>query len=1157
MTSNPAITNASISTALYDPSAQEQPDVTQRRASNPDRNIWVSASAGTGKTKVLTDRVLRLLLPGHDGRPATKPHKILCMTFTKAAAGEMKLRILKTLSQWSVCDDAQLEEMLHRLLGQPANAAQLISARSLFTSVIDHPGGMNIMTIHSFCTSVLQRFPMEAGLNGGFEMMAEGEEQNHLRRALNKVLAREKGTALLDRLAQNIDENTIMPLLQTIIAKRNLIEHCDDDAHTINADLGHDPTRDIEGDYMHALAQRKPELAQIIKGITAHGSDTNKGVYANLRHWLEGSAPLSFDQAITTYLTKDKTLRHSLCVKAVTKNMPELEAILADEAEMARHAWDLVARRNLATQSADFLSLARMILAQYQEQKEALSLLDYHDLIYKTAQLLQRGDDIMQWVMYKLDGGIDHIMVDEAQDTSWPQWQIIRALSEPFFDGSSDDLYRSFFAVGDDKQSIYRFQGADPEIFQTMRDAYQQDITTAQRPFDVVDMTISFRSVEAVLTLVNAMLDEDALRVAMTDTQRARLTHTAWRSGHAGHVEIWPLLGGQTKAQIDAWDVGDGALDMTINPQEALCNRIAAHLKDLLDRGEVLPSQNRALTPQDILILVKGRKTPIYHAMNRALMAHNIPVAGYDRIALQREIAVEDVKSAMRFALLPEDDLNLAALLKTPFIAMDEDSLRMLCFGREEASLWSRVKTHCPEAILAWLRGLISVASQSGPFSLIMHILHTSCPNHDIAGQSALTNRLGTPCLDGIGEFLNKASTAQFQHRQTSLIFLQNLAQDDNDIKREMEEDAGGVRIMTAHGAKGLQAPFVIMPDTVVTAKGAGLKNNNIFWPGEHEYNFPLHVPSQGKIPMVEEIKETLKDKEAQEYQRLLYVAVTRAEDRLLICGAHGRDKPTEHSWYLSLARAMQNAAAAPVTSVAFDGDISPHSPLQHALVINTAQIIAPQPNNTSKNQARACDENHPQWLYEPARQEAPDQRPLSPSKSDEDAQPVAVPSPLLQHQDHRFLRGNLTHALLQILPDLSPQDRGDAALNYIQKYGSDLSQTVQSSIIDEVITLMDAPHLRAVFGPDSRAEVPVTGFVNGRAVSGQIDRLVIGDEQIIIIDYKTNRPPPDVIEDVPEVYIKQMRAYRDLIQTIEADKVIRCFLLWTQNAHAMELTQL
>lgn len=1138
------MTSTIPSDSAFDPQAQENPTLTQQKASDPSSHVWVSASAGTGKTKVLTDRVLRLLLPGLDGQPPAAPHTILGITFTKAAANEMQLRILKTLSQWAVISEPDLVTKLTDLLGRPPRADQIADARSLFTRVIDLPKGLSIMTIDSFCESILARFPMEAGLQGGFEILDDLDKPDILQSCLDDWLSAH---------GLDVENRPLLAWLDTSKVSEKLEKLIDGDIPFAPPPQGPEP-EEIWQDYLAELEGKKDLIRQSIQAVEAYGTEKEKERYTPLKHWLEGLSNLTAESVLPIFLTGSYTILASLLTNKVKKNAPAIELFIEKEAERVLKLHHDITHAILMQDTAIFARFAMDIKGRYAAYKQAENLLDFGDLVRHTARLLKTSRAHLNWVMYKLDGGIQHILLDEAQDTNRAQWDIITALSDGFFEEEEAAPLRSLFVVGDDKQSIYGFRGAESSLFSDMRSYFRTKAKQASQPFIEVDMTVSFRSGQAVLDVVNAMMDRDDLRRAMTDMPRDRVQHSAWRTGQAGSVEIWPLITDEERTKPDEFSPTAEILGGKSAAQR-LSTAIAERIDGWLKNGVMLESRGRPIEPRDILILFKSRSNEMYRELNAALLQLGIPVSGTDRIRLEREIAALDILCALRFALLPGDDLTLATLLKSPFIRMEEADLYSLAQGRGGRSLWDRVRNsdRVDQVIQDWLSTLIRLAGSCGPFAFLGHVLNTPCPSHAVSGRAALCAQLGLPILDTVEELSNQATIAQFQKRQTLESFLNHMDRLQGDIKREQTEGGNAVSLMTVHGAKGLQAPIVILPAAVERSQDLS-KPSDIQKPerGVDDTDYAYWSSGRGgeHAPAYTDRKEALKQREINEYQRLLYVAATRAEDHLLVCGVT-KQKPAEASWHHSFVIALQSIPG-------YETQPFFEAAAKTSLSEDILRITCPQTDaaEDKKKEHRALTplDDIPGWITQPAQKERPDERPLSPSRSDEMDIQVPVPSPLIQDENGRFLRGNLTHSLLQILPALPDTLWAERAKTYIETEASGMSETFQNSVHQEVLSLLRNPDYADLFGPDSRAEIPLAGMVDGRPVSGQIDRLVVRGEEVLIIDYKTNRPAPKEAQDIPDLYRKQMHLYSALVGQIYPGKTIRPLLLWTQNGQIMEL---
>lgn len=1120
------------------------PNVIQRRASDPSHSVWVSASAGTGKTKVLVDRVLRLLLPRSDGTPGTPPHKIICLTFTKAGASEMSVRINKVLSDWAILSDDDLEESLNQLCGQPPNSTVQQSARQLFAKVVDVPGGLKITTIHSFCQSLLGRFPLEAELSPNFKALDDQEANTLLERAFEMVLSHshkdESLKQAIRRVSLQLGESAFKKHVHNLIGERlQLRDATEGDIRTkICRTLNIDPNETINDVVQEACRNFDESGLRRACTILSSGSKRDQDHGLTLQNWLD----LNVEQRIDTftdyqsvYITQKETINKNLITKKLAEVNPECLQTLHIEAERLLNIRDQLRAMRCAELSVDLLLIGRHIYRQYSDLKSRQSGLDYDDLILKTRDLL-RKPDTAPWVLYKLDGGIDHILVDEAQDTNPEQWDIIESLAQEFFSGASarEDIERTLFVVGDLKQSIYSFQRASPDLFHIMRDRFDTMVKTAGKLWREETINISFRSSKAVLNVVDEVFRPDDVRQGLEDNP---FTHyvSDKRRGQAGHVELWPL------ESADEIEKDQESWPLPITPVTAnsgsikLAGRIAGQIRTWLDDEHMLESKNRAIQPGDILILVRTR-TVFVNQLIRSLKKLNIPVSGVDRMKLGQQIAVKDLLALARFALHPYDDLTLATILKSPLIGWNEDRLYDLAIDRK-GTLWDCLKRGSYNIETQWLSMLIEKISLA-PYDFFSDILYKSCPADEKSGLRAILQRLGEDALDPLNEFLNEALLFAGKNTASLHDFIFQQQQSETEITREMDEAAGHVRIMTVHGSKGLQAPIVFLPDTTRVAQSKRLER--LLWPDKSGLSMPLWAADKdSECRIFQQTSSLLEQKMDEEYRRLLYVAMTRAEDRLYICGSRGATEPIADSWYNHIFRAFD---------VLCDDDKK----------ADGLRVYSNPQTRDAQNDEHNCTTEFnqkpimPEWLFCLPDAEPSPPSPLVPSRPSEPD--PAVISPSVANDTKRFLRGNITHKLLELLPPLPEKYRENAAICFTESEGQVLSKDVRNNIVIETLAVLNHPDYAPLFGPNSMAEVPISGLIGNKLISGQIDRLYDDGETIWIIDYKTNRPAPREEKDIPDIYRAQMRSYYDVLKAIYPDKDIRCALLWTDGPHFMEL---
>lgn len=1138
---------ASVTTSVRN----TDPNVVQNRASNPLDSVWVGASAGTGKTKVLTDRVLRLLLPRADGRSGTEPHRILGLTYTKAAAGEMLLRINKVLSEWAVIDDASLEKNLKDLTGRTPDDALKIAARSLFAKVVDTPGGLKIMTIHSFCQSILGRFPLEAGISPHFKVLEDSEAKEMLARARQAVLSANTGNQALqeamNRIAAYQNEQQFESTLANLLGERRLLLRFGMNLDDVKAKL-HElygipegiTIKHLEDVFINEELLPRSKLYAASKALQTAGTKTDIERGILIQQWVEYNATQKratlHDYALA-YLTKDGDIRAKLATKNVAESHPEAIEFLQEEAQRVFDFMDSCKILRSTEALMDILLICHSIIDNYQRQKQQQGLLDFDDMINKTHQLLD-NEKSGAWVMYKLDGGLDHLLIDEAQDTSPEQWEIIQNLCAEFFSGDStrEDVLRTIFAVGDKKQSIYSFQRAAPEGFEEMQAHFVKKADAKPLKMDV-----SFRSTATILDLVDRTFAPPHIRQGL---ENDIITHESFRKGQAGIAELWPIEKPDDAQDEQPWDA-----PITITEQQSgdvkLANKIADQIKHWLDTKQQLESFGREIRAGDIMILVQTR-TAFQARLVRALKSREIPVSGIDRMVLGDQIAVLDLLALARFALLPEDDLSLACVLKSPLIGWDDDDLFPFAYGREKKqSLWQSLQQCEDKAILAYLQKAITDAATMHPFDFFGNILQTRCPASEISGLHAIHARLGVEAFDPLDEFMNACQNYEQNHVASLQGFLVAQQQDDIVIKRELEEAGGAVRIMTVHGSKGLQTPIVFLPDTTRTPDPR--KKPSFLWPDKTGLKVPLWSPKKNmNTQIIDRAQDLLFEKDFEEYRRLLYVAMTRAEERLYVCGHIKKSKPADGNWYELIESAFRSHPDHKVIETE-NGD------MLRITDPRTKDQDRKKKDSEAKTQRQSIP--IPKWAHKKPDAEPYPSRPMAPSRPS-GLQPAAR-SPLQEATEQKFQRGNITHKLLQLLPDLPRERRADAARHYLSLPAHDLSQAVQDSIFAETMAILDSPDYAFFFGADSLAEVPVTGFVNNLQISGQIDRLYITDTDIHILDYKTNRPPPKDPADIPDMYRQQLKAYRDIVANIYPDHKIHCYLLWTDGANLVELSDL
>jgi ATP-dependent helicase/nuclease subunit A len=1162
---------ASIQTALPLPPTPSADDARvrasghQTAASDPAVSTFVAASAGSGKTKLLTDRLLRLMLAGVD------PGRILCLTFTRNAAAEMALRLQDRLGRWVSLPDPDLDRALADLsvLPTPLNRRR---ARSLFAIVLDLPGGMRIDTIHAFCQSLLRRFPLEAGISPHFRLIEDRDaiiglreeqeailsrvhdEAEEMRSAVN-TLAVQIGTEELDRLLGQIDgaRDRTDALLATdpaslVAAQRRAVGAEKTEAELWAAALaGGDQDRLCAA--WAAIAERGSPSASAralaMLDWLAAPDDTR---CQNWHLWVEG---LLTDKG-------EPRARSSLIGKKLDSAEPHLWPVI--EAEQARvlALADAFAADRLAGLSAALLRLAIPVLRRQAQRRQLEGLMDYSDLIRHSNKLLH--DPGAAWVLFKLDHGLDHLLLDEVQDTAPEQWTIAGSLTEEFFAGvgardTGDGIGRTVFAVGDRKQSIYGFQGADLRSFDDWRGRLADRVRKGKRRWHDGALDVSFRSVVPVLALVDAVFaDPDAAR-GVVEPGGGPLLHVSARPEDGGQVELWPLMPREAIEPPQPWLIPEANLGQASAPGR-LARSLAQWIARLTDGGTPLESQGRPVTPGDVLVLLQKR-APLAAILVRELKAAGVPVAGLDRLELIAQAAVQDLMALADSLLLPEDDLAFACWLTSPLGNLSDDSLMALATERGPRHLYEALRARAPERpdwTGAWqfFEALQNRADYASPHALLSQALGA------LGGRARLFRRLGAEAAEPVDELLGAALTYAASHAPSLQGFLHWLRQSTAEAKREPGAAGDAVRIMTVHASKGLQAPIVIMADS---ANRPPADRTQLLWMADPDssgatgLDLPIFCPRKdAHCAASRQFHAMMQARAAEEHHRLLYVAMTRAEDRLVVCGWESGQGSAYPTWHELIGRGF-DLLAAPTQE-------TPGAWPESRRILSTPQqrrVRAPQAV------ARAADAvprpawigHAPEWRADPPAPEPARPRPLAPSRPPEAAfgpvpqanSPVRGDGPPGSRLAPRFARGTLIHGLLQHLPELPPADRARAARSFLGRTGSGLDTEEAARIVDQCLGILGHPLLAAAFAAGSRAEVPLAGEAAGLVISGIIDRLAVSETEVVAIDFKTGRQPPADVARTPVLYLRQMAAYRALLREVFPARSIRCALVWTETA--------
>lgn len=1083
---------------------QDEASRAQVLAARPDVSTWLSANAGSGKTRVLIDRVARLLLAG------TPPQHILCLTYTNAAASEMQNRLFRRLGDWAMKPEDELASALADL---GVEAPDLAEARRLFARAIETPGGLRIQTIHAFCASLLRRFPLEAGVAPQFTEVDEQSRAQLIREILEEMAEGEAVQAIRG-LARLFGEFGFFDAVNRIAGLRRHLRPTDEAGVRKALGLGAKESQDSLG-------------REVLEGVSA-------GWWADLVRALEGGT--ATDQKVARKLAalaldrpgdalpglEDALLAKSGAREGLPSDREPTQgfrkanwALFEPLSALAERVSDARPRRlslKLAEDAAAVSAFAGAFLPRFAAAKARRGWLDFDDLIER-AEALLTDRAVAAWVLFRLDGGIDHILVDEAQDTSPEQWRVITRLTEEFTAGQgARHGGRTLFVVGDKKQSIYSFQGADVSGFEARAEAFMTAFTDAGLGFEPRELRHSFRSAPEILGLVDRVFGDRYPAALGLDVR-----HVAVHADVPGRVDLWPVE--EKDGEAEEEDDWTAPVDRTAPraPRVILAEKLAQRIGEMLAEGTPVPGPGgklRPARPGDFLILVR-RRSGIFPHILRALKAAGLPVAGADRLKLSEELAVQDLLALLSFLATPEDDLALASVLRSPLCGWSEAALHRLAVGRP-GYLWEALRTDATEetaATRAMLGDLRDQVDFLRPHDLIDRVL----TRH--RGRVRLLARLGEEAEEAIDALLAQALAYEQAEVPSLDGFLGWLQGDDATIKRQMGAEADRIRIMTVHGAKGLEGEIVILPDT----DDRRPRPERAILVDERGLAFPA-PPKDDSVPPASGLIEARKRREEEEALRLLYVALTRARSQLIVAAA---GKASAESWHGLVAAAMQEMGAR--------ADAEGH------LVLQSPHW--PGPQGPAVGPDSAVTETIPAWMTQAVPTPLGGRRVLSPS----DLGGAKVVPGAVEDAGAKA-RGTALHLLLQHLPGRAEARWPMLAEALVPE------PALRAEVLARAAALIRDPALAEVFEPGALAEVAVAGVLEGRPAEGVIDRLVIGPDRVLAVDFKSNALAPGRAEDVPEAILRQMGAYRALLQPGWPGRRIETAVLWTETGQLMAL---
>ena len=1116
-------TKAAITVAVADATAK------QLHAASPAHSAWVSANAGTGKTQVLTSRILRLLVEGAD------VDKILAVTYTRAAAAEMRNRIYSVVVDWPIIAKNDLISRLQDLGIERPSEDHITCARSLFATLSDAAASLRIETIHAFCQSLLHRFPIEAGINPYFRVMDE-KQAKILKMDVFEDILKTGGAPVmqaLERLALVRDADKVSDIIGQITPEimRRLNHDPEEAKKRIFTALScqdyiDDPdgcVRKIRKTLTDLDDDKQDKLQEFAENLIEGGGETDKKKANEVKSWLALS-PTDRNDALETYakifLTLGGTKPKKFPSKKVCEEYLDAEQFAIDEARFITNQMTKLATLDTALNSHSLMILAMASISRYQMLKNERGLKDYDDLIGEVAAMLESHGGT-SWVRYKLDQGIKYLLVDEAQDTSLEQWRILSCFADDQFNATDDpedgSPRRSLFVVGDYKQSIYSFQGANPTLFADNGEKFKNDSHRRNKPFEHIGLDTSFRTVPPILRIVDQVItDLDGIRDPI-DHKASRLDNDGW---------VW----------VD---------EITESDQEDVdalhARKIVDTIKQFLGKC-YLPSVKRMARAGDIIILLRRRER-FFNCLDRALRLAGLPVSAADRITFTSEIAYHDLMALGQVMVLPEDNLTLAALLKSPLFDLDDEQLYHLAHDRGKASIFARLKENPgqdDQVAIAYdrLREYLSLAGTCGVYDFFSHVL-------DNPTRRAFIRRLGAPVSDILSEFIDQAGIYEKENTSSMIGFLTFMREVADTISRQIDDrDNNKIRLMTVHGAKGLESPIVILPDclkmSAVSTADKVVKIN------DDDLDIPILPAKLWKIDLtptvVRDAKEAASLAAKAEENRLLYVAMTRASDGLYVSGFKKphRRMDEDDSWYRLIERAVREGGNETKEGrLVFGVEARPPADWSDETVIDV--------------DSRTPTHHVPDWVDAPPPEELTPPKPLAPSSF---STPTEASSIASAERQEAIAKGTIIHRLLEILPAIDEPQRKAAADKIVAAHrGKYLSDAEAATLIASAMDILIDQQFEGLFGARSTPEAAISGVVGEHVVSGRVDRLVIEKDAVIFIDFKSGQTPEN-LEEIPKSYIRQMAIYAKLLRDIQPKSAIKAVLLFTESQKPFWLPQ-
>jgi ATP-dependent helicase/nuclease subunit A len=1090
---------------------------------DPYKSCWISANAGTGKTKITIDRILALLLSG------SKASSILAITFTNNAADEMKYRIINLVNDLLKLTDDELLEYLQNFLSQVITRKEISQYRHKILIIEEQLSELKIQTLHAFCQSLLQDFSEAAGLKENFKIIDENYAQIILSDAKEEIFNHDKITATLNNILNKYSYNYFADILDDIASSRNKLAYIWQNYEDLNQYINKTyqfleikPLEDYESKIYQDFFSKMDQdfINELAINIAISDKDKDKEKVQNLKslqqNWVDNFAEaFMFFQA--AFCKKDQEFYKKLVTKDIAAKISDYDTKIADLNELYNYYNNLLNKYNYAELTVDIMLIAQIFLMSYDKIKLQKNLIDYEDLILKSLLLLKSSTN-KEFILYKLYNNIHHLLIDEAQDISPWQWDIVKLILEDFFASQiqastnnsttkitincAENNSRSFFIVGDEKQSIYGFQGVNHYLFTEIKSEFSQKMQESGKILHEIALQTSYRSGSTILTLVDKLANLPEIYNNLTVNQDKKIEHRCFRENINNKVVIWPESPKSVLVETNYWQYPKKIIKKS-SPYDEVAKQIAQFIKEALDKESA--SNLTKINASDILILCRKRGG-LYNAIINKLAIYNIIVESDNSVKILNYILIMDLISLLRFVIFSEDSLNLAALLKSPLFSFSEEEIFNLCHDRGDVSIWQILQSKLEYQEV--FKKLLDI-KQTHTILDIKEFYLYYLNKYQLRQKYYLL--YGKLAEDLINLFLQIIDNFM-EYDSDYLSFLEYLTRCDIKLKNKITNNKDSVKLLTIHASKGLQAPIVILA-TEPYSKNSFKKNSFNF---NFEHNL-LTLQLQNISTKLTNSSKNQQDLEQAEEYRLLYVALTRARDELHVFSIASKEN-RQLCYYNLINKAASNISA-------FIRDKNDCLIYQEVSETQPTQSIEPDIAEFNLSML-AIDSNSEHNLKNIIK--------------------ASIKEPVLSNKS--IMIGNIYHELFYALSlDYNNINR-EKIIAILANYQDLCEQNKLAEILAKTINIIEK-YREVLFSDKGFNELSLTMKDQGNIINGKIDRLLITQDHAQIIDYKLSVSPQNL-----SGYKQQLTTYEQLVKANFAVNKISKYLFDIEQEELKEL---